>query len=421
MAIISRLVAAFTADTKGFSKGTRRVRKEMGSLTSSIARSVAAIAAPAGITLLVRNTINAVDSLAKVSDKLGIATENLAGLRYAAELTGNSTRNLDLGLQRMTRRVAEAAKGTGEAKMAIKELGLSAKDLVKLTPDEQFREIADAMQKIGNQSDRVRLGFKLFDSEGVGLVNTLRLGRAELERMQFEAERFGYAINRIDAKKIENTKDVFSRLKFALAGVGNVLTEFIAPVLDKIAGFITGHLPSINTFITRLKGGLAELSGRLVALGENAKLVFEFALLQVQRLVSGILRGAKSIESGVKRMINSVFGTNLQPSEGLARMGHVSQGLEAFRRKRIQRLAGRPSQAKNAFLGTRRFLEAGPSAKAIAGLTSPDSLVPGFGGFPSIPAQIGQAAQQSGGDKQLFQLILEELRRIQRNTQLVDG
>ena len=152
--------------------------------------------AVAAMTAAITKGINSIDQLAKESTKLGVATEKLQLLRHAANLTGVEATKLGTGLQRMTRRVAEAALGTGEAVNALKELNLDARELNRLSPDEVFLRVGDAMRGVSNQSDRIRLAMKLFDSEGVGLVNTLNLTRNELNQMESELKVLGVTISR---------------------------------------------------------------------------------------------------------------------------------------------------------------------------------------------------------------------------------
>ena len=63
----------------------------------------------ASLAALYTVTASNIDEQAKFADKIGISTDELAGLQHAGELTGASVNTLNLGLQRMTRRVAEAA------------------------------------------------------------------------------------------------------------------------------------------------------------------------------------------------------------------------------------------------------------------------------------------------------------------------
>lgn len=194
--------------------------------------SVGLAGAVAGLALLTRASLKQIDILAKTSQKLGITTEALTGLRLAAEKTGLTTKNLDLGIQRMTRRIAEAAAGSGEAVKALDELGLSAVSLAQKSPDEQMLELADAFEKVTGQSDKVRLGFKLFDSEGVALINTLALGREGLLASAEATKRFGTAISAVDAKTVEDANDAFTDLREAVKGVGFDLARRFAPGME---------------------------------------------------------------------------------------------------------------------------------------------------------------------------------------------
>src|SRR6056297_3384008 len=63
-----------------------------------------------------------IDEIAKTSRKLGLLENELITLRLAADrFAGMSAPQVDMAMQRMTRRIAEAAKGTGEAKGVIEE------------------------------------------------------------------------------------------------------------------------------------------------------------------------------------------------------------------------------------------------------------------------------------------------------------
>ena len=179
--------------------------------------------------------MTSIDNLTKTANKIGATTEALAGLQFAAELTGVSTETMNMALQRMTRRVSEAAMGTGEAVKALKELGINAYELERLPLDEQMNVVADAMQNVESQSDRVRLAMKLFDSEGVALVNTLAGGSEGLKQFAAEAEALGLTISDIDAAKIEAANDSITRAKQVFTGLGNQLAVSFAPLIEYVA------------------------------------------------------------------------------------------------------------------------------------------------------------------------------------------
>jgi len=283
-----------SANPAEFVRGMKTARsslKGFGSSVVSVRNAVIGLAGAGGFGLLVKSSLDSVDALAKTSDKLGIATEKLAGLRYAAELTGVSTNTMDMALQRMTRRLAEAAQGGGEAKAAIEQLGLDAQKLAAQSPDKSFREIATAMESVDQQSEKVRLAFKFFDSEGVALVNTLALGSKGLNDAAKEAEQFGISISRVDAAKIEKANDALAKVTLVSKGLSQQIAIGLSPHLESAAdsfinmGKSAGGLDIIiNDTVTESKNLFVSFfaavdSGwlNIAESGEKASSIVEFA------------------------------------------------------------------------------------------------------------------------------------------------
>lgn len=179
---------------KRYEKTAKRTKKSVSGLFSGMAGKLALPALATGFGALIKSQISYIDNLQKLEDRLGISTEALSQLKYVAERSGVSFQTMTMGLQRMTRRVAEAANGTGEAKNALKELGLSAKQLKQLAPDEQFKALAEALSQVDNQADKVRLAMKLFDAEGVALLQTMTKGKKGITAMMGEADKLGLTI-----------------------------------------------------------------------------------------------------------------------------------------------------------------------------------------------------------------------------------
>lgn len=198
--------------------------------------ATAAAATTAAMTALTVASFDSLDTLGKFADRIGISTEALTSLRYAASQTAGVTDDqLDTALQRMVRRVSQAAEGTGEAVKVLDELNLSATELNQLSPDQQFAAIADAMSEVGDQGDKVRLTFGLFDSEGVGLVNTLNQGSEGLARFAAEAEAMGITMDRSAITKVEAANDAMDNMKRSTAAIGNELAVNFAPIVTGMA------------------------------------------------------------------------------------------------------------------------------------------------------------------------------------------
>lgn len=261
-------IKAFDKTKKGFGSVTSGLKKVTGAVFS-MRSALAVTAGAAGFGLLVKKNLEAIDSLSKTAQKIGTTTEALSALRYAAEISGVQTSTLDMAMQRFTRRLAEAAKGTGEAKGALKELNINASSLMKLPLDEQMLILSDRFSKVTNSADKVRLAMKLFDSEGVALVNTLGLGAEEMKALMQEAETLGLVMSSDAAEGVEDANDALTNLKSLFIGLARQMTAGLAPAIHAISEMLKKDmLKQIE-----LAGGSIEDFGRQIAVDfiEGAK------------------------------------------------------------------------------------------------------------------------------------------------------
>lgn len=300
--------------------------------------AAAAIAAAAAATFgLASSTARAGDDAAKTADKLGVGVEALQELRFAAERSGVSADTLDMALQRMTRRVAEAAQGSGEAKNAIAELGLSAEELAAKSPDAALADIADAMQNVGTQSDRLRLGFKLFDSEGAGLVNTLAGGSAGLEEMRQAARDTGAVIGEDTARASEQFQDKMQDLKASFAGLRTeigeklipifvdvvipVLVEKVIPAVVAVIDAISKIGPGLTAMRDAVKGSIAEVQAQFDAwmqwFADLPARFVQFGVDVVTGFGDGITAKFEEIKDGLLSPFRD-FGSNVKGFFGIS-------------------------------------------------------------------------------------------------------
>lgn len=213
--------------------------------------------ATAGLLALSRSAFKTIDTIGKTARRLGIAVQNMAGFTLAAKEAGIEFNTFSLGLQRMTRRIAEAAQGMGEAQNALKELNLDAEELAKLAPDEQFLKIAEALADVASQGEKIRLGFKLFDSEGV--ANILITAKAIREATE-AARRLGVELSDLDVARIENANDAVGRLKLAFVGVGNQIAIRVSPAIEGLANFMVSKFTEAGTVQDQLNAFFAKLA-----------------------------------------------------------------------------------------------------------------------------------------------------------------
>ena len=229
------------AETSLLGRSSGLLKSKLLALGAAAAGAFTASAIISGI----KQQVDEVDKLAKVSDKLGISTENLTRLQFAASKTsGLNDDQTSKGLEKMIRRVSEAAQGMGEARDVLKEIGLDAKKLAASTPDQAFLMIARSMDKVTDKHDRLRIATKLFDDEQAGIHTTLALTNKEL-RAQFRlSDSLGTTLAGIQADKMVAAKDAMSEFSKAWSGFTR---QFTTEFLPSITGLLNKITPFVNT------------------------------------------------------------------------------------------------------------------------------------------------------------------------------
>ena len=236
-----------TRSIKGFGKQTTG---SFGAITAAAKRMAGPLAAAftiTGLTRTVNQLVDAADSIGKSADKIGLSTTELQEWRYAAERNRVAANTLDMAVQRFTRRTAEAAQGTGEAKAALEELGIELLDTEGnlRRPEELLLDVADAMEKVESQGDRVRIAMRLFDSEGVAMVNVLRGGSSALREMKQELADVGGIIDEDLIRNTEELKNATAELDTAWRGFSSTLILEAAPAMASVTNWGTWLVQSI--------------------------------------------------------------------------------------------------------------------------------------------------------------------------------
>lgn len=265
MTDIAKLTVQFEAETAKFRKQLEQnnrslekfrgdVNKKLGLIRQSFAVGLGVGLADgfkralSSIPQFISQSLGQADAIQKLNQRLGASTEALSQYKYVADLTGVSFNTLTTGWQRMTRRIAEAAQGTGEAKNALAELGLDVQKLNELAPEDQFEVLADAIISVKNPADQVRLAMKLFDSEGVALLQTMQGGSEAIRAMRGEADRLGLTLDQDTANAAARAKDSMTTLGKASEAAGIVLINTLGPAIESVANWLQNDLPTAAQF-----------------------------------------------------------------------------------------------------------------------------------------------------------------------------
>src|SRR4030042_2854389 len=85
-----------------------------------------------GLVALTIKTSAAGDAIAKMSQRTGLGTVALSELKYAADLSGASLEELEVGIKVMQRTLIDAGDGLSTATMALEKLNITVAQLKRM-------------------------------------------------------------------------------------------------------------------------------------------------------------------------------------------------------------------------------------------------------------------------------------------------
>ena len=245
-------IAKFAAGVvKAFRKALGVVVKFGKKLAKVMLAGGAAVVAFVGLSL--KHFISLGDSLQKMSIRLGIATQDLEFLKFAAERSGLEFGTLTNSIQIMQRGISEAAEGTGTAKDALEALGITAESLKKRTPLEQFQLLVEALGNVENQAEKMQAAFDIFGRGGGGLIQFAEGGRDAMSQLIEDFNRLGGGLGQAAADKAAAVADQMTNTKQALSNLTSFVGEFAAPVFQDFLKKNEERFIAIREFIDENK------------------------------------------------------------------------------------------------------------------------------------------------------------------------
>jgi hypothetical protein len=204
---------------KQLQQQTARNKKQLGDLgkllKSGLGMTVG-IASFGALTLAMkRNTLAAIENGAAIHDNAklyGVSAEFLQTWRYAAEQNGIQIQQSDVALQRFTRRLGEAAQGKGELLPIIKQYGIELKDAAGNTRSnvDVLGDFSELLKNTRDPAERLRIAFKLFDSEGAKLASVLADGKDGLASINEEMRETNKLISEDNVAALKRASDAMT-------------------------------------------------------------------------------------------------------------------------------------------------------------------------------------------------------------------
>ena len=174
---------------------------------AGIAKVTAGVSAAVtvGFSAMVKSSIDTADQMSKSSAIVGVQIEKLSGLRHATDLSGVSFTQLEGGLNKFNKQVADAAEGVGAGAERFDQLGISLKNTDGSLKDNYtlIEEVADALSRMEDGANKSAIAQDLFGKSGAKLIPLLNGGKNGLREFSEEARRLELIISEQTGKNAE--------------------------------------------------------------------------------------------------------------------------------------------------------------------------------------------------------------------------
>jgi hypothetical protein len=256
------LVTNFTSNTSGFDRGVKNsktgiksfeavTKASMAAVKASFIAATGGIIAVAGAIYGLQGKINSLDAVAKQSAKTGLSGKFLQQLEFAADQSGVSAETLTASIKKMTLFMGQAQNGSKAAESSLAALGLTAADLGRLAPEDQFRTIAEAISKLPTAAQRATAAVSIFGKSGMDMTTLFGGGLKGINELMEKAQSLGIGVNAEGLKKIEAANDAIGQMKAAMSALVDQVTVALAPTFKDIADSITQWIPPVTEFVAK--------------------------------------------------------------------------------------------------------------------------------------------------------------------------
>jgi hypothetical protein len=207
------------------------------------------------------------DSAAEAADTLGVDTNFLLSVKYAAADVGVAVEMVDKMISEMNIRMVDAGEEGNKTGEALRELGLDIGKLQKMDTAAQFATISEAFKNYSGNVNKAKLATDAFGKAGRKVPNLLNLGKDGLNEYAKAAQEAGYLLSEADERMGDEFGKQFLNLNKSLEGARNIIGREILPVITdllvSLGSFVRENAPNIKA-VAQEFGGWLKTNGPII-------------------------------------------------------------------------------------------------------------------------------------------------------------
>ena len=338
----------------------QRLRKATGGALGAM-RNFLPVLGLAGIGAFAKSTLDAADSMSKLSQRTGIAVPALDRFRQAANLSDTSIQSLERGFPALTKNMKTAADtGKGPMFNAFQQLGVSITDASgKLRgADVVMLQIADRFQGMADGSEKAALASTIFGTRiGSELIPMLNLGGETMRN-------FSTVMTQDFADRSAAFNDKLTIMKHRLQETGTTIMVALLPHLERLADAVDGLATAFSNMPEPLQAiilGVGALAAAFVLLAPaipGIVLAFKgLAALKIGATLAGWAAVIPMIGTALSGLLPILAGVFTGPVGWIALAAAAGVALFAFRDNIAAAFSGLVNAVKAPFNAIAGFIK----------------------------------------------------------------
>lgn len=275
----------------------------VGSVLVVIGIALAVLAAvTAGFFYLAKSTSDAGGELFDLSQKTGLAVEDLSALKLAAEQAGSTLETATGSIVKYLRNTNDAAGGNKKLQASFKELGI---DVDKVSGDSSaaLQALFVAISKLPPGAQQIDAAMTLAGKSGADLIPIINQANGDFAAFRAEAEKLGAVMSGETAQASDDFGDALVALQAAFTGLKNQIGGEILPTFTEL-------ILSITDFVRTNRQGFSDFAS-VVSTAFKVVLTIFYAfggtVAFLTNLVYGLLLAGEALANMLNNTVASVI------------------------------------------------------------------------------------------------------------------
>jgi hypothetical protein len=231
-------VKVFITGVDEFSATFSKFQHGLGNLKDDLLHLVEA-AGVASFGEFIHSTSEAIENMGRLSEKTGVAVEDLSALSFAAKMSDVPFEGLAKGIEKLSKAMLgleDSPKGNA-ASQAIRNLGVETKnaDGTLRSASAVFIDISEKFSRMKDGAEKTGLALQIFGKAGAELIPLMNQGAAGIEALMAKAKELGVVLTKEDVEAAQHFNDTIKIALEFIKGLGFQFVEGLLPALTAVA------------------------------------------------------------------------------------------------------------------------------------------------------------------------------------------